>query len=51
MLLNNTFFRNKTLDELFGGIIPVVFLKEVEIMRGQGRVGQRGYKIDNGIYR
>ena len=39
MLLNNNFFTNKTLDELFGGIISMVSLKEVKNER-EGRVGQ-----------
>ena len=38
MLLNNNFFTNKTLDELFGGIISMVSLKEVKNER-EGRVG------------
>ena len=36
MLLNNNFFTNKTLDELFGGIISMVSLKNER----EGRVGQ-----------
>ena len=37
MLVNNSFFTNKTLDELFGGgIISMIFLKEV---KNEERVG------------
>ena len=36
MLLNNSFLQNKTLDELFGGTISMVFLKEV---KNEERVG------------
>ena len=53
MLLNNSYFYKKTLwmNYLVVYHIYGISKRGEKIKRGQGGVGQRGYKINNGIYR